>query len=113
MECPTEALSEVAKTVTKVTSASPIISAVAVRAVRCGLRIAFCWPRRPGTPAKRAAGAPQDPRERARDQRREHGEADEDHQHARAEEREDLAGLAAAQGEADERRPRRRSRRRR
>ena len=55
---PTEALSDVAKTVTKVTSASPIISAVAVWAVRCGLRMAFARPSFPGTPANAAPGAP-------------------------------------------------------
>ena len=47
-----------ANTVTNETSASPIISAAAVAAVRPGLRTAFSRARRPGTPRSRSSGRP-------------------------------------------------------
>ena len=47
-----------AKTATNETSASPIISAAAVAAVRPGLRIAFSRASRPGTPRRRSSGRP-------------------------------------------------------
>ena len=47
-----------AKIVTKATSATPIISAAAVAAVRAGLRIEFSRARRPLTPNSRSSGAP-------------------------------------------------------
>ena len=50
-------LSDAANTVTPVTSATPIVSAAAVWAVREGFRMAFSWPSRPARPV-RAIGAP-------------------------------------------------------
>ena len=47
-----------AKIAVKTTSASPIISAEAVIAVRCGWRSAFSRASRPGMPWKRSSGAP-------------------------------------------------------
>ena len=47
-----------AKTVTNETSASPIISAAAVVAVRPGLRTAFSRASRPETPRRRSSGRP-------------------------------------------------------
>ena len=43
---------------TSVTSASPIISAAAVEAVRCGLRRALSWASAPAAPPIRVAGHP-------------------------------------------------------
>ena len=43
-------LSDAANTVTPVTSATPIVSAAAVWAVREGFRMAFSWPSRPARP---------------------------------------------------------------
>ncbi len=54
----TDALTDAAKMVTKLTRASPIISAAAVEAVRRGLRIAFSRASLPGWPAQRANGQP-------------------------------------------------------
>ena len=53
-----EPLSPAAKMVTKETSASPIISAAAVVAVRPGLRTAFSRAIRPETPRSRSSGRP-------------------------------------------------------
>jgi hypothetical protein len=53
-----DVLSEAARMVTKLTRPRPIIRAAAVDAVRRGLRMALSRPSRPGTPRKRAAGAP-------------------------------------------------------
>ena len=50
-----------ANTVTKVTSATPIISAAAVTAVRPGLRVAFSRASRPGMPRRRSIGLPIEP----------------------------------------------------
>ena len=54
----TELFSPAAKTVTKVTSARPIISAAAVTAVRLGLRWAFSRARRPVRRRSRSSGQP-------------------------------------------------------
>ena len=54
----TELFSPAAKTVTKVTSARPIISAAAVTAVRLGLRWAFSRARRPSSRRTRSSGQP-------------------------------------------------------
>ena len=56
--CSNVALSPEASTPTAVTSASPIISAAAVDAVRAGLRIAFSRASEPATPPMRAPGQP-------------------------------------------------------
>ena len=53
-----EPRSPAAKTATNETSASPIISAAAVAAVRPGLRTAFSRANRPGTPLSRSSGRP-------------------------------------------------------
>ncbi len=45
-------------TATSVTRASPIISADAVEAVRCGFRLEFSRARLPTAPARRVAGHP-------------------------------------------------------
>ena len=55
---PTDALMPAAKTVTNTTTASPIISAPAVTAVRPGLRTAFSRARRPVRPLRRSSGQP-------------------------------------------------------
>ena len=68
--------------VTPVTSATPIVSAAAVWAVRDGLRIAFSWPRRPARPMLRHRGA-DDPGERTRDVLGEHRRAHEEQHRAR------------------------------
>ncbi len=56
-----EALNDAAMTATAAISATPIISAAAVDAVRRGLRIAFSLASRPGTPRRRASGRPRAP----------------------------------------------------
>ena len=56
-----DALTPAARMETKVTSASPIISAAAVTAVRLGLRIAFSRASRPATPRNRSSGSPTAP----------------------------------------------------
>ena len=53
--------SEAPRTAIVDTSASPIISAAAVWAVRRGLRIEFSRPRRPGIPSSAASGRPSAP----------------------------------------------------
>jgi len=58
MALPTDALMPAAKTVTNTTTASPIISAPAVTAVRPGLRTAFSRARRPVSPRSRSSGQP-------------------------------------------------------
>ena len=57
-----EALIPAAKTVTNTTSASPIISAAAVAAVRAGLRCEFSRASRPVSPRSLSSGAPDAPR---------------------------------------------------
>ena len=51
-----DAFTPSARMATNVTSASPIISAAAVTAVRPGLRSAFSRARRPATPRNRSSG---------------------------------------------------------
>ncbi|MGZ4582521.1 MAG: hypothetical protein ACXVXG_17950 [Nocardioidaceae bacterium] len=53
-----DAFNDEANTATVMTSPRPIISAAAVDAVRCGLRIAFCRARAPTVPPRRGSGAP-------------------------------------------------------
>ena len=79
-----DALRPWAKTATKTTRPRPIISAAAVFAVRAGLRPAFSRasrPRRPAEPLERPAD---DPRQRAHDVARDHGDGDEEQHRAEA-----------------------------
>ena len=96
-------MSDAAKTVTPVTSATPIVSAAAVCAVRDGLRIAFARPSRPASPMPRHRGA-DDPREGPRDVAREHRGAEEQEHRAEADQDESLgqAALGRQQPEQDE-----------
>ena len=93
-----------ASTATVVTSASPIISAAAVEAVRPGLRIAFERARRPATPPIRVAGQPRTSASGRAMLGRDHRDAEEEPEHADAEQEQAGAGRQ---------RPRRRRRRRR
>ena len=72
-------------TATTVTSVSPIISAAAVDAVRPGLRTALAPASSPATPPARRAGQPDDAGERLDEPRREQRDADEQPEHADAE----------------------------
>ena len=58
MALATDWLIPAANTVTKTTSARPIISAAAVTAVRPGLRMAFSRASRPVIPRRRSIGLP-------------------------------------------------------
>ena len=66
---------------TTVTSARPIISAAAVEAVRPGLRSEFSRASRPGEPPRRRRGSRRR-RQRLHQARGEHGDADEQREHA-------------------------------
>ena len=82
-----EARSPWASTATVVTSASPIISAAAVDAVRPGLRIAF-EPRKRARDAADARRRPAEHRgERPHQARRHHRDADEQPEHAGGEQK--------------------------
>ena len=74
-------------TATSVIKARPIISADAVVAVRRGLRIAFSRASTPDMPRKRAGSQPSTRGHRPRDQRAEHGHADEHERRRDADER--------------------------
>ena len=76
---------------TNVTSATPIISAAAVAAVRPGLRCALPSASFPAAPPDPPGGETYDPDERAHEPRREHRDPDEQSQHADAEQGEPVA----------------------
>ena len=71
-----------ASTATSVTSASPIISAAAVEAVRCGFRRALSRASTPAAPPIRVAGQPSSGHEWAHEPRREERDAEEDQKRA-------------------------------
>ena len=79
-----------ASTATSVTSASPIISAEAVEAVRCGFRRALSRASTPAAPPNLRRRPAEHLRERPRDPRREQRDAEEDQQRAEAHVEEDL-----------------------
>ena len=74
--CRTDALMPAANTVTKTTTARPIISAPAVTAVRPGLRTVFSRASRPVRPRSLSSGQPTDGGERAHEPRAEHRDAE-------------------------------------
>ena len=95
---------------TKVTSASPIISADAVVAVRRGLRIAFSRASTPDVPRKRAGNPTGHSRHRTRHQRAQHRDPDEheerrDADHARRPARHGVGAHVAEQTERGEQDP--------
>ena len=86
-----------ASVATSVTSASPIISAAAVDAVRCGLRRCVVASRaRPAAPPNCAAGAAEHACERPHEPRGEERDADEDQKRADAHPEQDLRRAEAA-----------------
>ena len=95
---------DVASTDTPVTSATPTTSAAAVRAVRLGLRAAFSVAIVPVIPLMPGDGPSERLGHGAGDQRSEHEQADEQHQHPRAEGQRG-AGEQADQDQGDARRP--------
>ena len=86
------------------TSARPIISAEAVEAVRAGFRVALSRARIPGAPPIARAGRAEHGGERADDPRRVHRDAEEEQQHADAEQQQARPGrdAAAERAERDE-----------
>ena len=74
-----------------VTSASPIISAAAVDAVRLGFRIEFDRASEPATPPMLVAGRPRTDGERADEARRHHRDADEEAENADPEQQQAVA----------------------
>ena len=94
-----DVLAEAANTVMKATSATPIISADAVAAVRRGLRVAFSRASVPAMPRKRGQRRTDDPCERPGDDRTEHRDTDEHGERTQA----DRAGPGARQSHRDER----------
>ena len=85
-------MADAAKIVMKPTSATPIMSAAAVAAVRRGLRIAFSRASVPVMPLIFGSGAPMHAADRTGEDRPEHEHADEHGQHADADERERVVG---------------------
>ena len=87
-----------ASVATKATSATPIINAAAVAAVRPGLRIELRRASAPGSAADPAGGEPDDGGERPHELGRDHRDADEQQQHS-ARDREQPIGGAEVVGE--------------
>ena len=97
----TELFSPAAKTVTKVTTIRPIISAAAVTAVRLGLRWAFSRERRPSSRRSRSSGQPAIRRQGRHQVRAEERDGEDDDDGAAADQARRGAGAGAAE-EADQ-----------